>query len=102
MLRWCIRIFNRSTLVAFWTKHPVAEQALRLWFSIAERASWRSPAEIRAHFASASFVANDRVVFDIGGNKYRLIAVIHFDREMVFVRHVLTHKEYDEGKWKHD
>ena len=74
---------------------------LRRWFRTATKEVWKSFAETRATYASADQV--DRfTVFNIGGNKYRLIAVIHYNRGKVFVRHVLTHKEYDHGDWKND
>jgi mRNA interferase HigB len=91
-----LRIFNRSTLVEFWTKHPDAEGPLRLWFSIGEKASWSSPAEVRAAFGSADFLANNRVVFDVKGNTYRLIVQIKYaPLFLVFVRFLGTHAEYD-------
>ena len=66
---------------------------------MAEVAEWESFADVRETRADADQVGKF-TVFDIGGNKYRLIAVIHFNRGMVYVRHVLTHAEYDKGKWK--
>ncbi len=91
-----MRIFNRSTLTQFWREHPDAEGALRLWFSMVERASWTGPAEVRAMFGSVDFLQNNRVVFDIRGNKYRLIAKIKYGPLfLVFIRFVGTHAEYD-------
>ena len=65
------------------------------------QATWRNFADVRTVFPSADQVGKF-TVFDIGGNKFRLIAVIHFNRGKVFVRHVLTHQEYDRGQWKND
>lgn len=91
-----LRIFSRNTLVEFWQKHPDAEQALRLWFSMVEKAAWSSPAEVRAVFGSADFLPNNRVVFDIKGNTYRLVAQIKYrPLFLVFIRFVGTHAEYD-------
>ena len=92
-----MRIFNRATLQEFWLKYPDAEQALRAWFHEVEKASWQSPGEIRAHFGSADFVANNRVVFDIRGNKYRLVVAIKYGPlYCVYVRFLGTHAQYDQ------
>ncbi len=91
-----MRIFNRSTLVAFWSQHPDAEAPLRLWFSIVERASWTGPADVRAVFGSADFLKQNRVIFDVKGNSYRLIAQIKYGPLfLVYVRFIGTHAEYD-------
>ena len=91
-----MRIFNRSTLIAFWTTHPDAEGALRLWFSIVEKASWTTPAEVRAAFGSADFLGDGRVIFDIKGNTYRLVAQVRYaPLFLVFIRFLGTHAEYD-------
>ena len=91
-----MRIFNRSTLIDFWNKHADAKAPLRLWFSIVERASWTGPADVRAVFGSADFVQHNRVVFDIKGNSYRLVAQLKYGPLfLVYVRFVGTHAEYD-------
>jgi len=91
-----LRIFSRNTLVEFWKKHPDAQQPLRLWFSIVERASWTGPTQVRAIFGSADFLPSNRVVFDIKGNTYRLVAQIKYGPLfLVFIRFVGTHAEYD-------
>lgn len=80
----------------FWTKHPDAQGPLRLWFSIVQRASWNGPAEIREIFGAADFVANNRVVFDIKGNSYRLVVQFKYaPLFLAFIRFVGTHAEYD-------
>jgi mRNA interferase HigB len=92
-----VRIFNRATLVAFWTKYPDAEQALRAWHQEAEHASWRGPAEIRARYAAADFVANNRIIFDIRGNKYRLVVAVKYGPLFcAYIRFIGTHAEYDQ------
>lgn len=84
-----VRVFSRHTFVEFWRKHPDAEQPLRLWFAMVERAAWAGPADARKVFRSADFVANNRVVFDIKGNTYRLIARIKYGPlSLVFIRFV--------------
>ena len=91
-----MRVFNRSTLVTFWKKHPDAEKPLRLWFSIISRARWGGPAEVRRVFGTADFLAGNRVVFDIKGNSYRLVAQIKYAPLcIVFIRFVGTHAAYD-------
>lgn len=91
-----MRIFSRGTLIEFWRKHPDSQAALRLWFSLVERASWAGPADIRAMFGSADFLQDNRVVFDIRGNTYRLIAQIKYGPLfLVYIRFIGTHAEYD-------
>jgi mRNA interferase HigB len=87
--RWrasSLRIFSRATLIEFWRKHPEAEGALRLWFSMVERAAWTTPADVRTTFWSADFVANERVIFDIKGNKFRLVAQVRYAPIFVVVK----------------
>jgi mRNA interferase HigB len=91
-----MRIFNRSTLMEFWSKHPDAEGALRLWFSMVANASWAGPADVRKMFGRADFLQNNRVVFDICGNTYRLIAQVKYGPLfLVYIRFIGTHAEYD-------
>jgi mRNA interferase HigB len=91
-----VRIFNRSTLADFWTKHADAEVPLRLWFAIVQSAAWKGPQDVRASFGTADFLPGGRVVFDIKGNKYRLIAQIKYGPLfLVYIRFVGTHAEYD-------
>jgi len=91
-----LRVFNRSTLELFWRKHPDAEQPLRAWFREVEHTSWRGPADVRARYGTADFVANNRVVFDIRGNKYRLVVAVKYEFFCTYIRFVGTHAEYDE------
>ena len=90
-----MRVIAVSTLRVFWAKHPQAETPLRSWYADASRAVWKSPADIKAAHRNASFVGNNRVVFNIKGNDYRLIVAVHYNREMMYIRFVGTHKEYD-------
>lgn len=94
-----MHIVTRRKLVEFWRRHPLAEGPLRRWFKVTEQAAWQSFADVRSTFASADQYCRV-VVFNIGGNKYRLVAAIHFNRQKVFVIHVLTHAEYSRGDWK--
>lgn len=91
-----LRILSRSTLVEFWGKHPDSEKPLRLWFSLVQKATWHGPADIAKSFGSADFLPGNRVVFDIKGNSYRLIAQVKYaPLFLVFIRFIGTHAEYD-------
>ena len=90
-----MRVIAVSTLRNFWAKHPQAETPLRSWYADASRAAWKTPADIKAAHRNASFVGNNRVVFNIKGNDYRLIVAVHYNRGMMYIRFVGTHKEYD-------
>lgn len=90
-----MRIIARSTLRTFWEQHPDAEQPLKAWFHDAEQARWTTPAEVKAAYGNASIIGNNRVVFNIKGNEYRLIVMIRYDISIVFIRFVGSHKEYD-------
>jgi mRNA interferase HigB len=94
-----MHVLSRKALRQFWLKHPDAELPLRAWHQSARRETWRNFADVRARFPHADQVGRF-TAFNIGGNKYRLIATIHYNRRKVFIRHVLTHKEYDQGDWK--
>jgi mRNA interferase HigB len=96
-----MHIIALKKLRDFWQIHPDAEESLRSWHRIAEQAEWTKFADVRAVYASADQVGKF-TVFNIGGNKYRLVAAIHFNRGKIYLRHVLTHREYDSGKWKDD
>jgi len=78
-----------------WESFPDAEQALRAWYAEAKNATWRTPADVKAAYGNASIVANNRVVFNICGNKYRLVVQMHYNTGFAFVRFVGTHAEYD-------
>jgi len=90
-----MRITARRTLREVWARHPDAERPLRSWFAEAHRAQWRGPAELKARYPSASVVANSRVVFNIGGNRYRLVVAIRYGARIVFIRFIGTHQQYD-------
>jgi mRNA interferase HigB len=88
-------VISRKTLKEFWDRHPDAEKALQAWFHEAENASWKNSGDVKAMYGSASILTAGRVVFNICGNKYRLVVHIRYDFQRIFVRFVGTHKEYD-------
>ncbi len=90
-----MRVISRKALRQFWERHADSEISLRAWFKEAKAAAWQGPSEIKARYASASFLANDRVVFNIKGNEYRLVVAVRYDFSLVYVRFVGTHAEYD-------
>jgi mRNA interferase HigB len=90
-----VRIIARRTLRDFWERHPDAEQPLRAWYHDAKRARWTSPAVIKQTYATASLVGDDRVVFNIKGNRYRLVVAINYPYGVCYVRFIGTHAQYD-------
>jgi len=94
-----VRVVGREAIAEFQKDHPDSVAPLDRWAGIVEAAAWKNPAEVRATFGSADFVGG-KLVFNIGGNKYRLIAAISFEIRILSVEAVLTHSEYDKGKWK--
>ena len=90
-----MRVIAVSTLRAFWERYPDAEQSLKAWYEEATSANWNQPADIKAQYRSASVLKNRRVVFSIKGNDYRLIVAIAYKLQIVYVKFVGTHKEYD-------
>ena len=99
-----MRVISMKRLRTFWTTYPDAEAALRRWYKIALNSTWGNLQEVRATFSSADGVKTSTgeqlTVFNIRGNKYRLIARINYPFQLVNVRAVLTHKEYDQESWK--
>jgi mRNA interferase HigB len=85
----------------FWQVHKRAEKPLKAWAKRVERADWQSFADVKSSEATADKVAH-QTIFDIGGNKYRIVAAINFEWHVVYVRFVLTHLEYDQEHWKKD
>ncbi|AME28446.1 type II toxin-antitoxin system HigB family toxin [Caballeronia sordidicola] len=94
-----MHIISKPPLIAFWTKHPAAEPPLRAWLRVMQDKNFKDLNDLKTTFGAADYV-KPHTVFDIGGNKYRLIAAIHYNTHKVFVRNVLTHAEYDTDKWK--
>ena len=94
-----MHVISRKMLRQFWELHPDSESALARWFKIMAQQEFASFEALRATFPTADKVG-DVIVFNIGGNKYRLIAAVHFNRRKVYIRHMLTHDDYDRGAWK--
>lgn len=94
-----MRIIKRGALVRFWEQHPDAKTSLESWYAVVRRATWKTPAEMRQVYHSADLVGR-RTVFNIAGNKYRLMARVNYETQRVFVLYILTHAEYDRGDWK--
>jgi mRNA interferase HigB len=90
-----VRIIALKTLRSFWEQHPDVRQALQEWYHDAKQATWRTPTDIKNVYRNASFVGNNRVVFNIKGNDYRLVVAVHYNRGMMFIRFIGTHREYD-------
>ena len=94
-----MHVISKKKLKAFWEQHPESQRPLEAWLKIVRGMRYAGWSDLRVTFPKADKVG-EKIVFDIGGNKYRLVTVIHFNRGKVFVRDVLTHQAYDEGTWK--
>ncbi len=90
-----MRVIARKTLKDFWRAHADAEQPLKAWFAEASATKWKSFQDIKKSYRSADVLPGNRVVFDIKGNRYRLIVKIHYNTGIVFIRFIGTHAEYD-------
>lgn len=90
-----MRVIALKALREFWEQHADAEQALRAWYHDVKKATWRTPADIKAIYRNASFIADNRVVFNIKGNQYRIVVAIQYQHRTVYIRFVGTHEEYD-------
>jgi len=96
-----MHLITKKRLKNFYEKEKQAEQPLLAWYRIVRNSNFGNFAELRKTFPSADQFGSC-TIFNIGGNKYRLITVIHYNTGKVFIRKVLTHKQYDQGKWKGD
>ncbi len=90
-----MRVVAKKILRDFWEKYSDSEEQLKTWYKEASKAKWKNPNQIKKEYAKASILKGGRVVFNIGGNKYRLIVDINYEREWVFIRFIGTHNEYD-------
>ena len=90
-----MRIIAKSTLREFWLKHADSEQALKSWYRETEKSEWQNINDIKTEYPSASILANGRIVFNIKDNSYRLIVKINFAYQMIWIRFIGTHAEYD-------
>jgi mRNA interferase HigB len=91
-----MRIISRKKLREFWERHPDARASLEAWFADVKQAEWKTPNDIKTVYRNASIIANNRIIFNIKGNKYRLIVVVQYTYQLVYIRFVGTHEEYDE------
>jgi mRNA interferase HigB len=90
-----LRVIAKKTLRDFWLKHADAEQSLKSWYHETTKCKWKGPGDIKVDYPSASFLQNNRVVFNIKGNTYRLIVRINYSVSVVWIRFVGTHAQYD-------
>ena len=91
-----MQIIAKRTLIRFWEKHPQAERPLRAWYGLVDKALWAGPADVKAMFGTTvDFVADNRLVFDVGGNKFRLVVHVAYAYRRVLIKFVGTHREYD-------
>jgi mRNA interferase HigB len=96
-----LHVISKKKLREFWELYPDAQAPLDKWYRVASKANWQSLAEVRQVFPHADAVY-ECTVFNIGGNKYRLIVSIDYARQVIYVKHVLTHNECDKEGWKKD
>lgn len=94
-----MRTIKRGALEQFWQSHPDARASLESWYTVVRRAEWKTPAEMKQVYPNADLLGR-RTIFNIAGNKYRMIARVNYQSQRVFVLHLLTHAEYDKGAWK--
>lgn len=89
------RIIARRVLREFWEEHPDSEQYLKTWYETAKNASWFTPNDVKQTYSNASILKDNRVIFNIKGNAYRLIVKFNFERQWAFIRFIGTHAAYD-------
>jgi mRNA interferase HigB len=97
-----VHVISRPILAKFWTKHADARDELRDWYNTACGAQWKNLTEIQAARSKSVEAVSNFTVFNIGGNKYRLIVDIIYKRQTIFIKYILTHAEYDKENWKKD
>ena len=96
-----MRIISKRRLREFWQEYPIAEKPLLSWYETVKKAGWESFSDVREDFRHAD-IYRDCVIFDIGGNKFRLITKIRYQKKRVYIRFVLRHSDYDKDLWKED
>ena len=89
-----MHVISKKAIVSFWRVHPAARSPLESWYRVVSKSRFENLSDIRQAFGSADYVA-PYTIFDIGGNNFRVITVIHYNRQKLFIREVLTHAEYD-------
>jgi mRNA interferase HigB len=101
---YAMNVIKRKTLAAFWVKWPEAKAPLDRWYKISRKARWWKYEDAKASFPATDVYKTKKgktaTIFDVGGNKYRVIALIDYPRQTMLVTHVLTHAEYDRDTWK--
>ncbi|MES2389915.1 MAG: type II toxin-antitoxin system HigB family toxin [Bacteroidota bacterium] len=90
-----MRVLSKTKLRDFWLTHPDAEKQLKEWYKVAVKSDWKNPYEIKSLYPKTSIIPGDRLVFNIKGNTYRLIVKISYHYQMIYVRFIGTHSEYD-------
>jgi mRNA interferase HigB len=90
-----MRVIARPALIHFWERFPDAQQPLEAWYSVMRQRVYQNPNELKAQFGTASLLGDGYTVFNIAGNKYRLLVHVRYDVGIVFIKRVLTHQEYD-------
>ncbi len=90
-----MRVIARSTLRQFWEKHADAERPLIEWFAMVSKAQWHNPTALKQDIRTASILKQGRAVFNIGGNKYRLVAAIDYSRQLLWIKFIGSHQAYD-------
>jgi mRNA interferase HigB len=98
-----MKIISKAPLREFWAKHPSAESPLKHWYKVVKAAKWSSFADTRKTFSSADTYTKGNetyTIFNVGGNKYRIITALNYAIQTVFIGWVLTHAEYSKNKWK--
>lgn len=96
-----MHIITKGKLVEFWQQNPDSENPLRIWYQLCKKSDFESFARLKQTFGSVDKVGRF-TVFNIGGNKYRLVAVVHYRFKKIYIRHVLTHANYDQDHWKNE
>lgn len=91
-----MRIIAKKALKDYWERQPNAKSELEAWYAEAKNASWATPADVKAHYGNASILQDGRVVFNICGNKHRLVVWINYEFFTIYIRFLGTHREYDD------
>lgn len=89
------RIFAKRTLREFWEKHADSEQYLKTWYETAMNSNWSTPNDVKKSYSNVSILKDERIVFNIKGNSYRLIVKFNYEKQWIFIRFIGTHSEYD-------
>ncbi len=90
-----MRIFSKGTLREYWELHTDCEQYLKTWYDTAINSNWKIPSDIKENYVNASILKDGRIVFNIKGNSHRLVVKINFEKQLIFIKFIRTHNEYD-------